>query len=82
MTATVSATPRKLRLLRLAYRDSTTGRVGLTIRELARRSGISHTTIHELERGRRVARDSTLAKLADTLRADVEDLVGEPGGRR
>ena len=40
---------------------------GLTVEELAKKSGISATTIRVVERGTREAREDTIAKLAQPL---------------
>jgi transcriptional regulator with XRE-family HTH domain len=40
---------------------------GLTVEGLAEKSGVSATTIREVERGRREARMDTIAKLAKPL---------------
>jgi XRE family transcriptional regulator, fatty acid utilization regulator len=40
---------------------------GLTVEELAERSGVSATTIRDVERGAREARGDTVAKLAKPL---------------
>jgi transcriptional regulator with XRE-family HTH domain len=46
----------------------------LSLRELARRSGVPAGTISGIERGSREPRALTLAKLADALEVDIEDL--------
>ena len=40
---------------------------GLTVEELAEKSGVSATTIRDLERGARAPRGDTIAKLAKPL---------------
>jgi transcriptional regulator with XRE-family HTH domain len=42
----------------------------LSLRELAKMSGVSHVAISQIERGERQARPSTLRKLADALRVE------------
>jgi transcriptional regulator with XRE-family HTH domain len=47
---------------------------GLTVEELAERSGISVTTIRAVERGTREARGDTVAKLAKPLGLTFDDV--------
>jgi transcriptional regulator with XRE-family HTH domain len=57
---------------------------GFSQRALAKESGVSPATIHELENGRRRANPSTLRKLAAALDVEVADLLGAeyPKGER
>ncbi len=50
----------------------------LSLRELARRSGVPAGTISGIERGQREPQILTLAKIADALEVDIEELAGEP----
>lgn len=44
----------------------------MTVRELAQKSGVNHSAISEIERGKRTPHPSTIRKLAEAL--DVEPL--------
>lgn len=50
----------------------------LSLRELARRSGVPAGTISGIERGQREPQILTLAKIADALEVDIEKLTEEP----
>lgn len=50
---------------------------GLTLRELAQRSGVSKDAISEIERGLRMPRVSTVISLAKGLGVDPQELLGE-----
>lgn len=50
---------------------------GVTIQELAKRAGMSVTTISRLERGVGHARMFSVNKIAEALGVEVEDLVNE-----
>jgi len=50
-------------------------RRGLTQEELFKLSGVSRSTIAELESGTRMAREGTRRKLARALKVKPEDLV-------
>lgn len=50
---------------------------GLTLRELAERSGVSKDAISEIERGKRTPRASTLASLAVALGVEPQELIAE-----
>lgn len=50
-------------------------RRGLTQEELYKLSGVSRSTIAELEGGRRLARPATTGKLARALKVNPEDLA-------
>ena len=52
-------------------------RRGLTRQELAKRSGVNAHTISDVERGLRQPRATTLARLAEALELDPEDLLGK-----
>jgi transcriptional regulator with XRE-family HTH domain len=54
---------------------------GLTVEELAERSGISATTIRAVERGTREARGDTVAKLASPLGFAFDEVWRLQGGR-
>ena len=54
-------------------------RAALTLRELAEASGVDHTTIWQLEAGRRGARPSTVRKLAAALGVQPADLIPDDG---
>jgi transcriptional regulator with XRE-family HTH domain len=47
----------------------------LTLRALAKRSGVSYDTINKLELGQRPARLSTIRKLANALNVDPRELM-------
>ena len=47
---------------------------GLTVEELAEKSGISVTTVRAVERGAREARRDTIAKLAKPLGLTFDDV--------
>jgi transcriptional regulator with XRE-family HTH domain len=49
---------------------------GLTVREVAERSGVAKETISQAERGERRPYDRTLAKLAKAYGVPVEELLG------
>lgn len=49
--------------------------VPLTVRELHRRSGVSHNTITNLENSHRDARPSTIRKLASALGVEPGELM-------
>ena len=51
---------------------------GLTLRDLAERSGVDANTINQVELGHRKPRPSTLRKLAKALNVEVEDFFREP----
>ncbi len=52
----------------------------LTVRELARRSGVSHNTITMLENRHRTANPSTVRKLAAAFGVEPRDLMEGDGG--
>ena len=52
-------------------------RQGLSQRDLAEMSGVSPSTIYEIEKGRREAKPSTLRKLATALGVEVTNLIAE-----
>jgi transcriptional regulator with XRE-family HTH domain len=52
-------------------------RRGLSRRELAKRSGVNEHTISEAERGIRKPRATTVARLAEALGLEPEDLLGK-----
>ena len=56
--------------------------MALTLRELAEASGVDHTTIWQLEAGRRGARPSTVRKLAAALGVQPADLIPDDGKER
>jgi transcriptional regulator with XRE-family HTH domain len=51
---------------------------GLTLRDLAERSGVDANTINQVELGHRKPRPSTLRKLAKALNVEVSDFFKEP----
>ncbi len=51
---------------------------GLTLRDLAERSGVDANTINQVELGHRKPRPSTLRKLAKALDVEVADFFREP----
>jgi transcriptional regulator with XRE-family HTH domain len=51
---------------------------GLTIRQVAEKSGVDKVTISRIERGERHPYDTTLAKLARAYGVPVEELLEEP----
>jgi transcriptional regulator with XRE-family HTH domain len=55
---------------------------GLTVEELAEKSGVSATTIREVERGAREARGNTVAKLAKPLGLTFDEVWGLQKMRR
>ena len=52
----------------------------LTQADLARLAGVSKTTLNLIEQGRRLARVSTVRKLAEAMGADVDELLGDTDG--
>jgi transcriptional regulator with XRE-family HTH domain len=50
---------------------------GLTVRQVAERSGVAKETVSQVERGERHPYDRTLAKLARAYGVPVEELLGE-----
>jgi transcriptional regulator with XRE-family HTH domain len=50
-------------------------RAGMSVRELAKVSGVHFTTIHDLETGKRKAAVSTLGKLAKALGTEWTDFA-------
>lgn len=50
-------------------------RKNMTIQELAKKAGMSVTTISRLERGIGKARMFSIAKIADVLEVDVKTLI-------
>ena len=58
-------------------------RKGISIRELSRKSGVSHTQILRIETGMESPSLRTLLKLADALGVDIKDtfivIRGRPG---
>ena len=60
---------------RLSHLKEHRERRGLTQEELYKLSGVSRSTIAELEGGRRLARPATTEKLARGLKIRPEDLV-------
>lgn len=52
---------------------------GLSVAELARRSGVARATLTQLEAGEGNPTLGTLYALANTLGAPLSDLIGEPG---
>lgn len=56
-------------------------KAGLTIMELARKAGITHSTVIASESGRRNPSLSTVIMLADVLGLSIDEYVGhEPKG--
>ena len=47
----------------------------MTVRDLAERSGVNHSAISEMERGRRNPHPSTIGKLADALEIETRELL-------
>ncbi len=56
-------------------------RQGLSVAQLAERSGLARATVTKLEAGRGNPTIDTLYALADTLGAALGDLVGDPSAR-
>jgi len=54
---------------------------GLTLRELARRAGISPSYLSEIERRRKPGSTATLAKLAATLDTTIDTLLVDTDSR-
>lgn len=50
----------------------------LTVRQLAEKSGVGHSAISLMERGKREPHPSTLAKLAAALEIEPKDLLRDP----
>ena len=50
-------------------------RAGLSLRQLAERSGVDFSTIHRIEKGDESPRFATLEKLAKALGVSVRDLI-------
>jgi transcriptional regulator with XRE-family HTH domain len=55
---------------------------GLSVRELARQIGESHTNVSYWERSGQIPRSDKLAAIAKALGVTVENLLGEPSPRR
>ena len=55
---------------------------GISVRELARQVGESHTNVSYWERSGQIPRSNVLAPLAKALGISVEELLGEPKPRR
>lgn len=55
---------------------------GLSVRELARQIGESHTNVSYWERSGQIPRSDKLAAIAKALGVTVEQLLGEPVVRR
>ena len=51
---------------------------GLTLRELARRAGISPSYLSEIERHRKPGSTATLTKIATTLNTTIDTLLTDP----
>ena len=51
---------------------------GLTLRELARRAGISPSYLSEIERHRKPGSTATLTKIAATLNTTIDTLLTDP----
>ncbi len=62
--------PHKLRLLRV--------RQGLTLVEAAKKTGVTRTTLSDLEHGHREPVAPTLMKIAEGYGVSVEELLEEP----
>lgn len=48
-----------------------------SMRELSRRAGVGHVTIHYIENGKTLPTDFTLNAIADALNVSVAELKGE-----
>ena len=68
--ASIMATKSNLRRLREA--------AGLSVRELAKQIGESHTNVSYWERSGQIPRSDVLAPMAKVLGVTVHDLLGEP----
>jgi transcriptional regulator with XRE-family HTH domain len=68
--ASIMATKSNLRRLREA--------AGLSVRELAKQIGESHTNVSYWERSGQIPRSDVLAPMAKALGVTVHDLLGEP----
>ena len=55
---------------------------GLSVRELARQVGESHTNLSYWERSGQIPRSDVLAPLAQALGVSVEELLGQPAPKR
>ena len=55
---------------------------GLSVRELARQVGESHTNLSYWERSGQIPRSDVLAPLAQVLGVSVEELLGQPAPKR
>lgn len=51
-------------------------KAGISARELARRTGISHGAILHLEKGHREGRIDTIEFIADALGISIDELIG------
>lgn len=58
------------------------GTAGLSVRELARQIGESHTNVSYWERSGQIPRSDKLTAIAKALGVTVEELLGEPKPRR
>jgi transcriptional regulator with XRE-family HTH domain len=72
--ARLMATRSNLRQLREA--------AGLSVRELAKQVGESHTNVSYWERSGQIPRSDVLAPMAKALGVTVEELLGEPRPKR
>jgi transcriptional regulator with XRE-family HTH domain len=57
-------------------------KAGLSVRELARQIGESHTNVSYWERSGQLPRSNTLIAIAKALGVSVEELLGEPKAHR
>lgn len=57
-------------------------KAGLSVRELARQIGESHTNVSYWERSGQLPRSDKLVAIAKALGVSVEELLGVPGPRR
>ena len=59
----------------LAFRSH----LGLTLRQLAARTGIAASYLSEIERGRKPGSTSALARIAEAFGSTIDALIVEPG---
>lgn len=59
----------------LAFRSH----LGLTLRELAAKTGIAASYLSEIERGRKPGSTSALARIAEAFGSTIDALIAEPG---
>jgi len=52
---------------------------GMTLRDLAKRSGVNHSAISLMERGKRRPHPGTVLRIAEALGVEPHELLRQPG---